>query len=151
MRNSKRNPKLEVTLAVIRTVSLILAMYWVAIFVATHLPSSNLPKLSSDKLYHLIAFSGLSFLLAWAVPIGKRAMIGHCFLVGVVVVLYGCFDEWSQQFSAGRQGDVYDLIADTCGCFVGLLFFALSRGVVLRSPALQRLIRFPMTSAELRS
>jgi TRAP-type uncharacterized transport system fused permease subunit len=128
----------EEIVAVFRLTTVALAAYWLAIFIATHLPARSLPKLSSDKLYHMLAFGGLAFLLAWCLPITRRGMAMHLLLVSAIVLAYACLDEWSQQFAAGRSSDWKDVVADGVGSAVGLLCFLVARTVVLRLPALER-------------
>ncbi|MFO1066321.1 MAG: VanZ family protein [Pirellulales bacterium] len=126
---------------VLRAAGAVLVLYWVAIFTATHLPARLLPRLSSDKFYHLAAFSGLAFLLAAVIPVRKVGAGLHIFCVLAVALGYACFDEWSQQFAAGRSMDVYDLIADAGGTVLGLLTFLL----VARTAAFKRFLH-PMTA-----
>ncbi|MEM6331622.1 MAG: hypothetical protein AAF790_15425, partial [Planctomycetota bacterium] len=44
-----------------------LAAYWLLIFVGSHTPQehASLPELGPDKLVHLVAYFGLTWLLAW--------------------------------------------------------------------------------------
>jgi hypothetical protein len=50
----------------IRIASVCLIGYWLALFVGTHLPARipDMPGANDDKILHVIAFAGLSFLLS---------------------------------------------------------------------------------------
>lgn len=117
----------DTVMALIRLTTILLGVYWLAIFVATHLPSSSLPSLGSDKTYHLIAFGGLSLLLSWVMSQTIRSVAKQTVMVLAICMLYALFDEWSQQFVAGRQPDVSDVLADAYGTVLGVLAFRLAR------------------------
>jgi VanZ family protein len=115
-----------------------LGVYWLALFVATHIPSdlAALPGTSTDKFVHVTAFALLAFLLAtaWHLTVGQLGL-RHMALAWIVLVLYGAMDEWTQSF-VGRTASVYDLLGDALGALIGLaLFIALRR---LFSQRLQR-------------
>jgi VanZ family protein len=124
-----------------RLATVCLGMYWFIIFVATHLPSTSLPKLGgADKLYHLIAFSGLAFLLAWALPNRFPHRARHLLVVAVIALSYGCLDEFTQQFIPGRHCDVRDIAADAAGVVVGLASYVVARQVLMTQHWGRRLI-----------
>jgi VanZ family protein len=106
---------------------LVLAGYWSALFVGTHLPSDavDLPGDSFDKLVHMTAFTVLAGLLAtaWQRSAG-RLVHSHLWAAWTVIVLYGALDEWTQTF-VGRQASVGDWLADAIGGAVGLIAFYL--------------------------
>lgn len=139
-------PKFELSPQVrlmLRLASACLFTYWLAIFLATHIPSSAMPKLSwSDKVYHAGAFAGLSFLLCWALPTrsGLQARVRQLGLAGLIAVSYGCLDEFTQQFIPGRHCDIWDVAADTVGVFIGLCCYLLSRQILVQFSLGQRLI-----------
>lgn len=112
----------------IRLASACLVTYWLFIFLATHLPSSAIPKLGwSDKVYHAGAFAGLSFLLCWAIPTRENRFGMHLLIAGTIAVLYGCVDEFTQRFIPGRSCDVWDLAADCVGVCIGLSSYVVVR------------------------
>ncbi len=111
----------------LRVATLCLFAYWLAIFTATHLPSGSLPKLSwSDKAYHAIAFAGLSFLLAWAIP-RRTYWASHLTLAMAIAVVYGALDELTQAFIPGRHCDWWDFVADAAGAAIGLVCYVTLR------------------------
>lgn len=123
-------------MALIRITTIVLGVYWAALFVATHLPSQALPSMGSDKFYHVAAFAGLGFLLTWAISLAVRGLGKQVALVLLIAALYASFDEWSQQFVVGRQPDVADFVADLCGTVLGLVCFMLARAVLTREASL---------------
>jgi len=109
-----------------------LALYWLALFVMTHIPSemAELPGASTDKLVHVTAFALLALLLAtaWHATVGPLAL-HHMALAWCMLVLYGALDEWTQTF-VDREGSFYDLLGDALGALIGLALFAALRGLV---------------------
>jgi len=119
-------PRSKLVLAAYLTV----ALYWVLLFVLTHLPvvpgKSLLPvPANADKLAHCLAYAGLSFLLA-AASTARWGFQPLLFLrVLLLVGLYGAFEEWTQGFVPPRETSVDDWIADMLGAGLGLSGFAL--------------------------
>lgn len=128
----------------IRLASACLALYWIAIFFATHLPSSSLPRLSySDKVYHAGAFAGLSFLLAWAIPTREGKQLRQLMLAGAIALLYACTDELTQKFIPGRSCDIWDVAADAVGIAIGLpAYFVLRQSLACTSIGRRIIDRF---------
>lgn len=126
----------ETVMALIRITTIVLGVYWLALFVATHLPSQSLPTMGSDKFYHVAAFGGLGFLLSWATSLLVRNPAKQLVLVLLIAALYASFDEWSQQFVVGRQPDVADFVADVCGAALGLVCFMVVRAFLPRETSL---------------
>jgi VanZ family protein len=106
---------------------LILACYWVALFIGTHMPIDRIPIVqgSTDKLAHIFAFAGLSgiFAIAWRLTVG-RLTLTHAVWIWLVVVVYGVLEELTQPF-AGRVASVWDLLADSSGALLGLAAYGL--------------------------
>lgn len=100
-----------------------LVVYWLAMFVGTHIP--HVPQVGDlhppDYLLHFAAYFGLAFLMAvWcqfragvAVP---RQMAG----VVVICMVYGAIDELTQ-IPVGRHAAWDDWLADTAGAIAGVL------------------------------
>jgi VanZ family protein len=126
----------ETVMALIRITTIVLGVYWLAIFTATHLPTRALPTVGSDKFYHVVAFAGLGFLLCWASSLFVRGALRQAVLVLVIAALYASFDEWSQRFVAGRHPDVEDFAADMCGAALGLACFMIVRAILTRESRL---------------
>lgn len=99
----------------------ILAIYWLGIFAATHLPQAALPQPPiGDKTEHFIAYAGLSSLmLTWLVftrPKLRRAWV----LTLLVCAAYGAIDEITQPI-VNRYCDFRDFLADCVGAALGTL------------------------------
>lgn len=106
---------------------------WLAtITLLSLLPTSSLKKfevdiLSFDKLAHIFIYAVLSFLLAW----GLKKSLKHKNLsfkilafIFIIISTYGVLMEILQKsISTGRHFEVYDIIANIIGAFVGLLYF----------------------------
>jgi VanZ family protein len=112
-----RNPKLW---------QIVLACYWLALFVATHIPLET-PALQggkTDKLAHMAAFAVLSALVAitWQLSAG-RLTLRHLSGAWLVIVLYGAMEEWTQPL-VGRHASIWDWMADAFGAAIGLMLFA---------------------------
>ncbi len=117
---------------VARIASICLFIYWFAIFAGTHLPSSSLPSITaSDKLCHFLAFGGLAFLLAWAIP-SNGSPTGHVFLAAKIGFAYSIMDELTQKLIPGRSCDILDMAADWVGVVIGLVCYLLVRQLLLQ-------------------
>lgn len=107
------------------TAALLLAAYWLALFVATHLPMRDgMPANGVDKLFHVAAYAGLALMLAtvgglWNGP-SWRSYLG----ILVLIAAYGALDEWMQLHVPGRNAHVLDWVADLVGGTAGLLVHA---------------------------
>jgi VanZ family protein len=102
-----------------------LAGYWLAMFVATHVPRqfSALPREGTDKLVHIAAFAVLAWLLAtaWEQSVG-RLRGAHLVAIGCLLTVYAAFDEATQPL-VGRTASFGDWLADGIGVVVGLIAF----------------------------
>jgi VanZ family protein len=114
--------------------TLLLAGYWLALFVATHLPHvpSAFAAPGADKWEHLGAYGTLAFLLAGRQSLWQPLNWKNLCQIAAVVALYGVFDELTQ-IPVGRQADVADWLADILGSVIGLAAFAIIRAVFVRS------------------
>ncbi len=121
----------------LKKVALVALMcYGVALVISTHIPHPPqliFPQGITDKVLHLSAYFGLSFLLAfnWAL----RRTLGWRQWLGIVAILaaFGGIDEVTQ-IPVGRQCDVFDWLADMTGIVLGLVSF-LAASFVVRGPA----------------
>jgi VanZ family protein len=117
LRRALKNPRIW---------QLILAGYWLALFVATHLPNDMpiLPSGRSDKLVHFAAYAILAVLLAttWQLTAGHLTA-RHLVVLWIAIVLYGAIDEWTQ-IPVGRDCNLWDWTADAVGALTALAIFA---------------------------
>jgi VanZ family protein len=118
-----------------RMVLVLTALYWVVLFVVTHLPPARVPRTpGGDKLHHFLAYFILSFMLGatlWQVFPARRRLAP--LLVLLAAAVYGIVDELTQ-IPVGRQAEVADWVADVSGAAVGaLLLTVLQRRSAPRS------------------
>lgn len=124
----------------LRIASACLVLYWIAIFIGTHIPGPAVPNLGNDKLLHFGAFGGLAFLVAWALPTKEgQAHIRGLITLGLIVG-YAMVDEISQNFIPGRTCSLGDFVADAIGAVMGLTAYFVIKAVLVRSTLGQRLI-----------
>jgi VanZ family protein len=116
-------PKTKIALAACA----IAGLYWLLLFVSTHIPMKGDPNRPSngrdDKIQHVVAFAGLAFLLCTAGAIDGRfgrALVPYVLLA---IVAYAVFDETSQHYIPTRTSDLNDWVADMLGTGIGLAAF----------------------------
>jgi VanZ family protein len=99
---------------------LALAVYWIGLFLGTHVPVAQVHLESNDKLLHFLAYAGLALLLTlvvnWRAAGGLRPK--HLVLIVVGLAIFGGFDELTQPL-VNRQADWFDWIADVSGVVFG--------------------------------
>ena len=102
----------------------ILAIYWPALFVATHIPVPQfVGKVGmSDKTLHIIAYLVLIFLWWTTISSGEKVnwKKAKVWATLALMVWYGAMDEWLQHF-VGRNPSVHDFYADLAGTVGGLV------------------------------
>src|SRR5262249_25944067 len=108
-------------------------VYFVALFLGTHLPSLSPPGFSMfDKVEHFSAYALLTLcvLVGWELSVGVLSA-KHYLAVWLAGTLYAAFDEITQ-IPVGRTCDVNDWAADVTGIVIGLAAFSLVRGPLYR-------------------
>lgn len=109
---------------------LLLASFWLSVFVATHLP--KVPRALgrvSDKTLHFAAFAILGYLLSWVLYSRIKGIANHGLTILAIIAVYGAVDELLQ-IPVGRVCDFQDWVADMIGASMGLGLFHL--GCVLK-------------------
>jgi VanZ family protein len=106
-----------------------LGLYWIALFIATSIPTEYIPAVGvSDKLNHFFAYLVLSVLLYLTfifqekAPLLREYPATFTLLIGSV---YGIIDELHQLLIPGRHAEVLDWIADFIGVIAGVLIVKL--------------------------
>jgi VanZ family protein len=99
--------------------------FWVAMvgsYILAILPRDDVPKLTpfGDKSNHALAFSVLTLLLLYAYR-------NRYFSAFAWMLLYGIFIEISQLFTASRNSELLDVVADSIGAVIGILLYRLIR------------------------
>lgn len=125
---------MRATIYGLRMAIVALVVYWVLLFIGTHLPADRIfiPLHLSDKILHAIAFAGLSFLIAWAVPTNDAKLYQNTLVAALIAVVYAALDELLQ-IPVGRTADWLDFAADCVGICIGLGSYTFVRAVILRA------------------
>lgn len=80
--------------------------------------------LHSDKLIHLVIYTGLGALCAWSLSgTSLRGRAQLLPLAAAMAFLYGVTDEAHQMTVPGREASVADLVFDAIGGFLGAWVF----------------------------
>jgi VanZ family protein len=109
-----------------------LLSFWILLFTATHIPGPELPQVNvSDKLIHASAFFCLGLLLYTAFWVRGGKISGIWWKVLLILMVYGAFDEWTQQF-VNRFTDVDDWMADSLGAAIAVAAMSLVHFIKLR-------------------
>ena len=111
-----------------RLALVILCVYWVGIFIASHIPKPYVPKgwdVSGMRL-HAGAYFVLALLVFVNAGLFRRVYLTSkktWLLVGVIAA-YAGLDEFLQVFAEGRNGSPVDWVIDVAACLfcVGLLW-----------------------------
>ncbi len=103
-----------------------LILYWLILFVATTLPSADLPNTGvSDKVEHFTAYMILAVLLNLTLMFQNKypKLKKKAWLYTLIFVLtYAGLDEFHQLFIPGRDCDILDWLSDASGVLLGLAF-----------------------------
>jgi VanZ family protein len=128
---------IQATIRGVRLATILLFAYWCILFTATHIPRVPGVRIQhADKVFHMLSYSGLAFLLAWAIPTFPRHKLLNVLLAGLLAISYGIVDEFSQ-IPFGRHADIYDWIADSIGVVVGLTAYAMVRRQIVKHSSSQ--------------
>lgn len=102
-----------------RFIWIALAIYWLALFIATHLPPRHVPPVPvNDKIEHFVGFAILAIVLSLAM---SRASTPRTLaIILAICLIYGAIDEWTQPL-IGRTCELNDWLADAGGAIVGSL------------------------------
>ena len=113
-----------------RLALVILCVYWVGIFIASHIPKQHVPPgwHVSGKFLHLGAYFVLTLLVFINAGLVRRASLRSkkTWLMVGIIVGYAGLDELLQLFIPGRAGSAIDWALDITACMlcVGLLWLA---------------------------
>jgi hypothetical protein len=95
------------------------------IFRTSSIPGTNIPELFShqDILYHGAVYVILAWFFMRALKHTRDRMTVAQLVVYTVIFcsLYGASDEIHQLFTPARNCDLFDLLTDTTGSFIGAL------------------------------
>lgn len=128
-----KNESMRATIQGLRIAIVALVLYWILLFIGTHIPPSQL-KIQlheSDKLVHCLAFAGLTFLMCWAVPTKRTSLHQNTLIAGAIAIVYAAIDELLQ-IPVGRTADWKDFYADCIGVCIGMACYTFARTVILK-------------------
>ena len=93
----------------------ITAIYWLALFVATHLPPARVPRLGvSDKISHFAGYAVLAALLLLSLRAKEISLRASAWWAVAICLIYAAIDEYLQIF-VGRHSSFDDWFADAAG------------------------------------
>ena len=112
----------------------VLGVYWLAIFIATHTPTGKLPAIKvtgDDKTMHYVAYLGLGIFFWLAYYRDKRPTFKEkkTWFIVFMLVGYGVLDELTQWF-VGRTTSAVDLFFDSMGILSSLMIIFLIRKLI---------------------
>jgi len=87
-----------------------------------------------DKLYHVIEYCALGFLMLWAFMNAPwKWLSNHAILLAILwTSFFGATDEIHQYFVPGRYASVFDWVCDTIGAIVGVFAMYILLRLLLR-------------------
>ncbi|MDF1610563.1 VanZ family protein [Stygiobacter electus] len=103
-----------------------LTIYWLIIFIATSLPTIELPNLFKlqDKLEHFLAYFILAIFILFTLHFqDKNLLLKKRLIISSIIILsfYAAIDELHQILIPGRVADFYDWSADVIGGLFGII------------------------------
>ena len=102
-----------------------LIFYWILLFTLTSLPSQSVPAVGvNDKVEHMLAYFGLSFLMYLALLFQKKSITirkNALLFTLLFVFAYGILDEVHQLLIPGRSCELLDFMADILGGIIGII------------------------------
>ena len=107
--------------------------YMASIFYSSSGPITS-PTLNAipDYYLHSLGYSLMCVLLFWGLHEGFDVSKGHggYSLPTLITVLYGISDEFHQSFVPARDSEVKDVISDSVGALLGIVFIIIVRRVI---------------------
>jgi VanZ family protein len=113
-------PVTKIKLFGLRLAVVVLAVYWLIIFVGTHLPPilDVSPSRINDKVKHFGAFFVLGGLMCYVT--NSKKWFRRFATIGMLGMAYAAIDELTQLLVAGRYADKYDFLADSAGVWTAI-------------------------------
>ncbi len=118
----------------------VLIVYWIALFIGTHLPPKDVPDLGPnhlDKVVHFLAYAGLAFLLSTWLFTCNWSTARTAAVVLTILVTYAVADELLQ-IGVGRTADFWDWVADVLGSGLGLGVATVGNAILPLQPDAER-------------
>ncbi len=84
------------------------------------LPLQQIDNISLDKIYHLIEYAGLGYLITRILEQGWRMVGWSMFVIALLLgITFAVSDEVHQMFIPGRCFSYWDIAADSIGAALG--------------------------------
>ena len=130
-----------------RTAWVTAAVYWVGIFVLTHLPPEKIARMPRvwDKAAHFLVFFGLAAVLGTAMLLTWPTRRTVPLWVLAISLVYGAVDEVLQPLMR-REASVRDWLADAVGIIPGVLLIVLVQRMLFRTEPACNPSSLPTTS-----
>ncbi|HKL23897.1 MAG TPA: VanZ family protein [Candidatus Nanoarchaeia archaeon] len=110
-----------------RKISLILTLiiaFIIYLFSTIHGSSISSPEIFNlSYIYHFGIFFLFSLFLLITIKGEKETEKHHVFIVLIIAIIYAFLDELHQSFIPGRNASVIDLLTDTAGIFLSVVFY----------------------------
>jgi VanZ family protein len=115
-----------------RSMWVVTVIYWMMLFLATHLPSAKLPETHiNDKIEHFTAYGLLGTLLSITLALrAKPRTFDVSVLVLMIGLAYGAIDEWLQALPiVHRDCELADWFADAAGIASAVVIVSILRAL----------------------
>jgi len=132
-------PTTKISIFGFRLATVVLGVYWIAIFTGTHLPKipQAIPTLN-DKAIHFIAYFILTLLMAYTTNSARS--FRRFSAIAAIAMIYGAIDELSQGLVPNRTPDLLDYAADVAGICTAIAFY-------IGAKYLYRIMKLPAKTA----
>jgi VanZ family protein len=119
MEDAEMRPVTKITIFGFRLAAVVLATYWLAIFVGTHLPAViDISPSVNDKIKHFSVFFVLGGLMCYVTT--SSQWFRRFMTIGLLGMGYAAIDELTQHFVPGRYPDPWDVFADASGLWAAI-------------------------------
>ena len=123
---AEMRPVTKIKIFGIRMAVVVLAAYWMAIFIGTHLPAVlDISPGVNDKFKHFSAFFLLGTLMCYVTT--SRRWFRRFMTIGLVGMVYAAVDELTQSLVPGRYPDSFDFLADSAGLWSAIGIYVIAR------------------------
>ena len=137
MERADMRPVTKITIFGIRLAIVVLAVYWLCLFLGTHLPNMGevldlrfgVNQGVNDKVKHFSAFFLLGGLLCYVT--NSPHWFKRFAIIGLVGMAYAAIDEITQNFIPGRYPDVLDFAADAAGLWTAIAVYVAAKYLYL--------------------
>ncbi len=92
------------------------------------------------KSAHMAEFAVLAMLALFWLSSFPMTYRRRCILAVLISACYAATDEFHQLFVPGRSGEVRDVLVDTAGAVIGILFLSLLRFIIIRKKKKQEAV-----------